>query len=738
MSLSKQLYLIISIIFCLIFVGNFLISVKNTKEYLEVESISKAQDTATTLGFNLKNLISNKSNPEIETTINAVSNSGFYKEIRLEDALFTIKESDVKKASKDLKDGIWEISNLKVDPNIGAIETLTQSDDFMQELITLNGSNPNEENKNITPSEDIYTFVPNKNISGKIELNISFTAKNQEDKEINTSATLELNKILVQVDRDVKFDSVPQWFINLIPINLPEQSSEISDGWKTSAILFVSANAGEAYNKLFAQVKSAIIYAIIMFILSMIIIFLFVQYLLKPLKSLENSALSIADGNFVQVKPTTKTTEIVALSNAFNGMSRKIEATINRLNLNIENMSKKLSTDDLTGLAIKQTFETDMKQLFINKSNAYILLIKISDLGLFAKSNTSNDVNNFIKEFADILKTTKLNEDTKIEAYRFFGSEFAVIATHFTKENLENYAKILKSKFEELGIKYDKSDIAHIGASIFNQFSTTDQILQSANQAYEKATIIGPNEISISLEDELIKDMDSWREFVINTIEDNNFTVNYTGNFTRCNSDEIIMQEAFTSIKDKENNNIPIGTFVSIAEKYEKIIDFDKKVIEKVIEYILINDINYDIAINLSLDSINNTAFIAWLEKKLEDNKNIVSKLVFSATAYAAAKDIEKFKFFASEIKSLGAKIIIKRYETRFISLNDIKELKLDYLRLAREYTNDICIDFSKQSFIESIAEISNLINIKVLAENVQKDEDFNYIKDINLFAASR
>ena len=138
------------------------------------------------------------------------------------------------------------------------------------------------------------------------------------------------------------------------------------------------------------------------------------------------------------------------------------------------------------------------------------------------------------------------------------------------------------------------------------------------------------------------------------------------------------------------------------------------------------------------MDSINNTAFIAWLEKKLEDNKNIVSKLVFSATAYAAAKDIEKFKFFASEIKSLGAKIIIKRYETRFISLNDIKELKLDYLRLAREYTNDICIDFSKQSFIESIAEISNLINIKVLAENVKKDEDFNYIKDINLFAASR
>ena len=42
MSLSKQLYIIIAIIFFMIFTGNFLISVKNTKEYLEVESITKS------------------------------------------------------------------------------------------------------------------------------------------------------------------------------------------------------------------------------------------------------------------------------------------------------------------------------------------------------------------------------------------------------------------------------------------------------------------------------------------------------------------------------------------------------------------------------------------------------------------------------------------------------------------------------------------------------------------------
>ena len=87
MSLSKQLYIIISFIFFMIFAGNFIISVKNTKEYLEIESVTKAQDTATSLGMTLKSFMDDKKDPEIVSIINAIANRGFYKEIRLEDVM---------------------------------------------------------------------------------------------------------------------------------------------------------------------------------------------------------------------------------------------------------------------------------------------------------------------------------------------------------------------------------------------------------------------------------------------------------------------------------------------------------------------------------------------------------------------------------------------------------------------------------------------------------------------------
>ncbi len=740
MSLSKQLYLIISIIFFMIFTGNFIISVKNTKEYLEIESVTKAQDTATSLGMSLKNLLKDKNNPEIESIINAIANRGFYKEIRLEDYYFSLKDSDLIKNS-ELKEGKWQLSNLKVDEKIGEIEELTSLLSMENELNMLENLSEENNNKPIQDSEieNSYIFTPKDKLNDK-HIIITFTATNIKGRKIDTKAIIPLNKTLVQVAREVKFDSVPKWFIDIIPIELEEKSSEISDGWKTSAVIYVSANPGDAYAKLYEQAKSAIIYAIIAFIISIAILFIFVQYILKPLKKLEKLAINIASGKFGIIEKLPWTTEIKAVAIAFNDMSTKIEAVINRLNNTLENLSQKLSSDDLTGLYLKQNFETDIKEMFINKLTGYIFVIKICDLASFAKSHTTNEVNDFIKKFAQILNTSKLNTNIRTNAYRFFGSEFTLIAKNASYGDAINLSKLLQKNFAELSKEFNKKEIVHIGGTPFNPLGTTPEILQSATQAYEKATLIGINEFFITDANELSRDMESWRDLVFDIINNSKFDVNYIGNCQtlNTNNNKIVMQEAFTNIKDKDGNNIPIGTFVSIAEKYEKIVDFDKKVIDKVINHILINGIKHDISINLSLESINNTAFIAWIKNKILEHKSIASQLVFSATAYTVAKNEDKFKFFADEIHKCEAKIIIKRFETRFIPLGNLKDFNLDYIRLARDYTCDIAKDYSKQSFIESISELAILLNIKVFAENVKDNEDLKFLKKYNLYAVSK
>lgn len=737
MSLSKQLYIIISIIFFMIFTGNFIISVKNTKSYLQEESITKAQDTATALGMSLKNLIVDKKNPEIESIINAISNSGFYKEIRLENASFTISREELIKASNNLNKSLdWKIQNLKVNSKFGKIEKNTSDDEISKELMEIEGEIQNIIKNDL--SNEFYTFIPSKEYKSGGEIKFNFTAVNDTE-QIRTSVNLNLSKVLLKVSRSVKFKSVPKWFIHLIPINLEEKFSEISDGWRTTAIIFVSANPGEAYAKLYEQAKSSIIYSILAFIISIIILFFFVQYLLKPLKKLEKLANNISLGKFEKINKLPWTSELKSVSLAFNDMSSKIELIINKLNNNLENITKKLSKDELTGLSLKQDFETEMKNMFINKSNGYIFSIKIFELGKFAKSHTNQEVNQFIKKYAQILKNISIKNNLSGKAFRFFGSEFAYIGNDFSQDDVKEFIKEVQKQFEKLSFEYNKKDIAHIGATPFNLYGTTNEILQSANEAYEKATLIGQNEAFINNTSMTSRNMEDWRDLVSDVIEHSLFEIKYIGDaYLIENPKKLIMQEAFANIKDKENNDIPIGTFISIAEKYNKAINFDKKVITKVINHILINNIQHKISINLSLESIINTSFISWLKKTILEHKKISPQLVFSITAYAVAKDIDKFKFFADEIHKYGSKIIIKRFETKFIPLDNIKEFNLDFIRLARDYTNDISHDIAKQNFVESIQELANLLNIKVFAENIKNDEDLEIVEKYNLYGASR
>ena len=189
----------------------------------------------------------------------------------------------------------------------------------------------------------------------------------------------------------------------------------------------------------------------------MIILFIFVQYILKPLKRIEKLANNIAVGKFGTITELPWTTEIKHVAMAMNDMSTKIEAIINKLHRNLKSSTKKLSQDELTDLSLKQNFETDMKNMFIHKTSGYVFVIKIFDLATFAKSHTNKEVNNFIKEFAYILKDTTL-ENKKTIAYRFFGSEFALIGENFSYRDAVMYTKLLQTNLEELTTKFDKKD----------------------------------------------------------------------------------------------------------------------------------------------------------------------------------------------------------------------------------------------------------------------------------------
>jgi len=737
MSLSKQLYIIISFIFFMIFAGNFVISVNNTKEYLETESTTKAQDTATSLGMTLKAYMKDKNDPEIKSIISAIANRGFYKEIRLEDVNIIIDQEDLFSKSEQIIGEGWEVVSVSIDPALGSIETVGNSNELADQLAQLENLEESfyeEDESSKNPSE--FIFTPSKNFKQRKELDITVEVNNGVQ-TIKETVSLSVSNVIAKVTRAEKFEYIPQWFIDMIPLHMTEQKSEISNGWNITAVIYVSANAGDAYAKLYDQAKGAIFYAMGAFFVSILFLVIFLQLILKPLKAIESLAESIAKGRFDTIKKLPWTTELRNVSSAMNEMSDKIEGVIKKLNNNLQEMTKKLSEDDLTSLQLRQTFETDIKKMFIEKASGYVFILKIDDLANYAKHHTNKEVEAFLKKFADVLKKVS----PQATAYRFYGSEFAMIVQNVGEEEAKAIASKLKEEFHKLAMEVSIDEIAHAGGTPFNKIGTIDGMLANALEAYEKAKLIGPNEFFLKDEGDLARDMEEWKSLVFDIIDNKKFEVGYIGQaygLKQNMKNTLLMEEAFTQAKDKQGELIPIGTFISIAEQYNKVKDFDKVVVQKVVEHIKKNNIKHSISINLSLDSLFDIGFKNWLKNYVLQNEMIASQLVFSATAYGVTKDVEKFRFFIEAMHEAGAKVIIKRFETKFIPLDDIKDFNLDYIRLARDYTNGIASDSTKKGFVESMQELSQLLNIKLFAENVKGDDDFKVVESLELYGASR
>ena len=97
-----------------------------------------------------------------------------------------------------------------------------------------------------------------------------------------------------------------------------------------------------------------------------------------------------------------------------------------------------------------------MKKMFITKTDGYVLSIKIADLGSYAKNHSSSDVDSFIKRFARILNECKNHFTFEISAYRFFGSEFAMIVKNKNSKDIKELTAYLKNEFEVFGKEVDK------------------------------------------------------------------------------------------------------------------------------------------------------------------------------------------------------------------------------------------------------------------------------------------
>ncbi len=633
MSLSKQLMLLISLLFLLIFGGNFAVGVNQMRAYLLVESQVHAQDTATSLGLSLSPHLADPTDPILETMIRAIYDQGYYKEILLTD------------------------------------------------------------------------------IDGRT---------------------------LVRLDDSRVFEQVPEWFIRLLPMDTATATSEISSGWNLAGVVSVTINPGWAYLKLYQQMRRALSYSLATLGLSLLLLFLVLRFTLRPLSNIAQLARDIAGGRFSRIEPLPWTREVRQVAESMNFMSGKIEGVIRAMNQKLEGLNQQLLLDEVTGLYNQGSFTTDLEHLFDASGLGYVVSLRIDAFADLVKAWGNAETDHFLREFAGVLKDGAGEAAATARAYRFYGAEFAMLLPGLGPTAITDFAESLRQRLTSLGERKGKPDLVHIGIAPFNPHDTPEGMLTVAQEAYEQARLIGYNSYFIYQHREPGKTQEQWRKQVISIIDQERFQISYIGPVVSCRGGEILMEEAFIQALDEVGKPIPVGPFVSMAEKFERISDLDRDVIRKVATRLSEASTSHRVAVNLSMLTLKSLEFRTWLGDFLGQRTDLAGRLIFSVSAYGVAKDVDLFRDFVGFARRLGAKTLLKRYDVQFVPIEILKTLKPDYVRLARDLTAAISQDSGKRLWVQTMQEAGELLEIAILAEEVREEDDFRVIQAIGLAGASR
>jgi EAL domain-containing protein (putative c-di-GMP-specific phosphodiesterase class I) len=181
---------------------------------------------------------------------------------------------------------------------------------------------------------------------------------------------------------------------------------------------------------------------------------------------------------------------------------------------------------------------------------------------------------------------------------------------------------------------------------------------------------------------------------------------------------------------DEDGKVISPFLFLEVAKKSRLYLEITKKVINKAIEKIL--EKNISVSINLTLEDIEEKYMREFIMNKLS-LLNDKSKVTFEVVESEDVRENELVKKFLAEIKLTGALIYIDDFGSGYSNFDYLIKLQPDGVKIDGSLIKNILEDRNSQIIVKTIVSFAKEMNIKTIAEFVENEEIFEYLKSLDI-----
>ena len=193
--------------------------------------------------------------------------------------------------------------------------------------------------------------------------------------------------------------------------------------------------------------------------------------------------------------------------------------------------------------------------------------------------------------------------------------------------------------------------------------------------------------------------------------------------------------EALVRWQDESGKMISPGVFIPIAEKSGMIVPIGAWVLEEGIEKYAEwrEKYNCDMILSLNISAIQykRPDFVNNLLELLEKYKVNPKDIELEITESVLIDDFEQVVSKLRTLKEYGIKISLDDFGTGYSSLSYLKGLPIDTLKIDKSFIDTVTEDKSTQVITESIVSMVKKLGYETVAEGVETEEQFEYLKKI-------
>ncbi|HON58061.1 MAG TPA: EAL domain-containing protein [Smithella sp.] len=551
-------------------------------------------------------------------------------------------------------------------------------------------------------------------------------------------------KILLERNLQVVIEGVPSWFIDLVPLKVPEANAYVTSGWRQAGTIYVKSHAGYAYNSLWQDIKHTTLLFVICGILILIVGGFGLRMLLRPLVMVEQQAEALCRKEYEIQTKIPRTRELRRVVQVMNRMTEKVKEMFSEQVIQAEALRERAYNDPLTGIGNRRFFESQAAAYLENKEadiKGLLFLVRLHGLEILNEQKGFLVADEFLKRAAALLQDIAAKLSGSVLA-RLSGSDFVLFLPDYPPSEAEHLAAEITNTLSTLaaaGITATEN-VSHVGTCAFEQPVALGQLLAEADLALATAAQAGANSWYINTISERTGKTPfgqmRWKEALEKVLNDRRIVLYSQPVVKATDRNTVLHREIFSKITLEENVLLNASVFIPIAERLKLVSSLDKMIIEEVLK-LNRQTLGADfVAVNISASSLQDRSFIDWLKDSLAHLTDSSPKIIFEITEFGAVQNEGAVKSFAAMIRSLGHQLGLDHYGQSCGNLKYLQSMRPDYVKIDRAYTGELKGEGSdSRFFISSLCSVAHSIDVVVIAEGVEMESQLQVLRELNIDA---